>query len=328
MNRPSETEIVDRLVVEDLPRGAITRLRVRMLYNAMGQPVLMPIIVVRGADDGPTVGITAAIHGNELNGMRIIHRVLRDLDITELAGTIVAVPVVNIPGFLAYRREFSEGNDLNRIMPGKPNGTTAEIYAHRFLERVVSEFHYLIDLHTASFGRINTLYIRANLLHEETSWMARAQHADILVHNEARDGTLRDAAMERGIPAITVEVGDPQRFQRSMIRFGTVGVSNVLSGLAMISEPEQPQEEEPVVCKSSHWTYTDAGGLLEVFPSLRAQVEAGERIARITDLYGDVVKEYFAEQAGVVVGKSTNPVAQTGARILHMGTVGQPEHHD
>src|SRR5690606_16797933 len=239
-----------------------SRLRVEMIANGLGHSVLVPVIVVRGADPGPILGLTAAVHGNELNGVRVIQNLLRDLDPTAMRGTVVACPVVNVPGFLANRREFTDGSDLNRVMPGTPRGPSAQVYAHRLMTRVIDRFEYLIDLHTASFGRVNSLYVRADLSNPETAWMARAQHPQIMVHNAGADGTLRAAAVDLGIPAITVEVGDPQRFQRQMIRYGLLGVTIVMAHLKMIPYDEELPEHAPVVCNRSFWLYTDAGGLL------------------------------------------------------------------
>lgn len=313
--------MVDALDLAALPESTVSRILVRMMADALGEPISVPAIIARGARDGPTVGITAAVHGNELNGVRIIHRLLEDLDPRELAGTIVAIPIVNVPGYLRESREFSDGADLNRTMPGRSHGRSSEVYAHRFMQRVVRHFDYLIDLHTASFGRVNSLYVRADLNHTETSWMARAQHPQIMVHNEGADGTMRDAAMELGIPAITVEVGDPQRFQKRMIRYGMIGVGNVLARLKMLPLEEELPEHEPVVCARSYWLYSDDGGLLRVFPDLTDRVEEGQLLARVTDIFGETVTEYHAEEAGIVIGKSTNPVNHTGSRILHLGVL-------
>ncbi|MCA9636093.1 MAG: succinylglutamate desuccinylase/aspartoacylase family protein [Myxococcales bacterium] len=296
-----------------------------MMADSIGAPIRVPVIVARGAYPGPTVGITAAVHGNELNGIRIIHRLFADLDPDQMRGTVVAVPVVNVPGFARNTRAFADGVDINRVMPGRPHGPSSEVFAYRFVERIVRKFDYLIDLHTASFGRINSLYVRADLTHPETSWMARAQHPQIIVHNQGQGQTLRGAAMALGIPAITVEVGDPHRFQKKMIRFGMIGVGNVLARLKVLELDEELPEHEPIVCSRSHWLYSDEGGLLEVFPELTEEVIAGQMVGRITNIFGDVVTRYFAPEAGIVVGKSVNPVSPTGSRILHLGILGEPE---
>ncbi|MBU0551612.1 succinylglutamate desuccinylase/aspartoacylase family protein [Myxococcota bacterium] len=313
--------IIERLDPKGMMRGTIAHLKLSLVGDARGERIYIPLLVARGAHPGPTLGLTAAIHGNELNGLRVIHRLFEELNPQDLRGDIIAAPIVNVPGFLQSTRAFNDGQDLNRIMPGRPNGNSAEVYAYRFIERVLSRFDYLVDLHTASFGRINSLYVRADLDHPETSWMARAQHPQIILHNTGSDGTLRSAAMDRGIPAITVEVGNPMRFQRELIRYGFVGVANILARLKMVDLEEALPSFEPVICRRSSWMYTDLGGLLQVYPELCDRVEAGAIIARVSDVYGQALKTYRAPEAGIVIGKSTNPASQTGSRIIHLGVV-------
>ncbi|NJK32169.1 MAG: succinylglutamate desuccinylase/aspartoacylase family protein [Deltaproteobacteria bacterium] len=324
-HRHHHIEIVESFDPAELPEGRITRLRLSMVGNGLGGLITVPVIVARGVAPGPVMGLTAAIHGNELNGMKVIQKLLADLDPSKLAGTVIAVPVVNVPGYLMNTRQFNDGADLNRVMPGKLGGTMSQVYAHRFMNRVVEHLDYLIDLHTASFGRINTLYVRADMTHPETSWMARAQQPQILLHNTGTDGTLRGAAMDRGVHAITVEVGNPNRFQETLISQGVLGVSNVLTRLGMINAPEYRSAHHPALCIRSYWLYTELGGVLEVFPDLGQRVRAGEVIARVSDIFGDTQAEYVAPEDGIVIGKSTHPVNQTGSRILHLGVEGTLE---
>jgi hypothetical protein len=325
-HRQHKIEVVESFDPRDFAPGTITRLRLSMVGNGLGELLTVPVVVARGVEPGPTMGLTAALHGNELNGVRVIQNLMADLDATKLRGTIIAIPVVNVPGYLINTRYFNDGQDLNRVMPGKLGGTQAQVYAHRFMTRVVCHFEYLIDLHTASFGRINTLYVRADLTHPETSWMARAQLPQILLHNTGADGTLRGAAMERGIHAITVEIGNPNRFQDALIEQGEVGVRNVMVRLGMLPALEHAptQHAQPVVCTRSYWMYTELGGVLEVFPDLAERVKKGDLVGRVTDIFGDTQAEYFAPEDGVVIGRSTHPVNQTGSRIIHLGIEGKP----
>jgi predicted deacylase len=286
--------------------------------------IRLPVTVARGTRPGPVVGFTAAVHGNELNGVRAVQRLVAALDPTQMRGTVVAVPVVNVPGYLSNRREFNDNTDLNRVMPGSARGTNSQVYAHRFIERVIRRFDYLIDLHTASFGRINSLYVRADLRNPITARMAYLQHPEIIVHNENADGTLRGAAAALGIAAITVELGDPLRFQRARISSSVAGSLEVLRHLGVIHGQASEGTDEPVLCGRSYWLYTERGGVLDVFPGLADRVAAGERIARVTDIFGETVHEYAAPEPGIVVGKSVNPVNQAGSRILHLGVIGLP----
>lgn len=325
-----EVNTIDCLDLEAVDPGSVARFRVAMVRDGLGDLIRIPVVVLRGAEPGPVVGVTAAVHGNELNGVRIIHKLVASLDPADLVGTIVAVPVVNVPGYLQERRGFNDGQDLNRIMPGKRSGTSSEVYAHRFLERIVKGMDFLIDLHTASFGRVNSLYVRANLLDPVTARMAYLQRPDIIVHNEGGDGTLRNAAADLGIPAITVEVGDPSRFQRKMIRFGLSGLTHLLWRAGVLGEGEEEADElddnldrEPIICSRSYWTYTEHGGMLQVFPEVGEIVSSGTTLAVVRNIFGDEVARYHAPHDAVIIGRSTNPVNQAGARVVHLGVLGE-----
>lgn len=313
--------IVTRLEIDDLEPGPLHRFRIVMTENATGNETMIPALVMRSANPGPVVGFTAAIHGNELNGIPVIHRLLQTLTTTGIRrGAVVAVPIVNIPGYLREQREFEDGVDLNRVMPGAPAGNESQLYAHRFIERVVAALDVLVDLHTASFGRVNSLYVRANMEDPETARLARLINPQIIVHSPGGDGTLRAAAAEHGCIAITVEVGDPQRFQSGMIRATRLGLQEVLEHLGIIDDVSDPDQQDVVECSGSFWMYTDRGGVLTVFPRVADRVTRGERVAALDNVWGDRVRIYTAPVDAVIVGKASNPAARAGSRIVHLGT--------
>lgn len=313
--------VVDKLVIDDCPPGTTSHLLLNLTHNALALPIQLPILVMRGAHPGPVCGITSTLHGNEINGIPVIHHLFQKIKPANLKGTIVAVVVVNVPSFKNLRRQFNDKTDLNHIMPGVENGNESQVYAYRFVHQVVKQFNYLIDLHTASFGRINSLYVRADMSHPLTAKMARLQRPSIILHNPPSDATLRGTAMELGIPAITVEIGNPHVFQTKHIRSSFRGIRRVLADLEMITNHKTYPDPQPVLCQSSYWLYTDYGGLLEVFPDVTTFVKVGELIARQTNIFGQVVREYHTPEDGIIIGKSTNPVGQTGSRILHLGIV-------
>ncbi|MGK0391591.1 MAG: putative deacylase [Maribacter sp.] len=321
LNTGKEINVIDHLDVLKAPKGEITRYWLKLIEDGMGVPIHVPIIVARGNEDGKVVGITAAVHGNELNGIPVIQKLFKDLDVENLKGTVVGVPIVNVPSYLHEQRRFIDGTDLNHIMPGKENGTASQVYAWRIVEKIIKQFDFLLDLHTASNGRVNSYYIRADMSDEIVRKMALLQNAQIIVHNPPSDGTLRGTADELDIPAITLEVGNPNLFQKGMIRDGLTGMYNVLCFLGMIEDEVEDLSDETVICKKSYWVYTDTGGILTVHPKVTDLVKKGEKIATIQNIFGDVIKEYFAPENGVVIGKSVTPVNQTGSRILHLGIV-------
>lgn len=314
------------LVIDDFPRGALSRLYIDLVANGLAQDILLPVLVARGKRDGPVFGLTAAVHGNELNGIRVIHDLMHHIDPRQLKGTVVAVVVVNVPGLHRHQREFVDGADLNHIFPGRHDGNVARVYAHRILDRIVNRFDYLVDLHTASFGRVNTVYVRADMTHPATATMAYLQRPRIIVHNPPSDYTLRGAAMDLGIPAITLEIGDPQKFQPTYVRSSRIGLRAVLAAADMLPRRSVAEGAEPVLCESSRWMYTDRGGLLEVLPHPTDRIAEGERVAVLRNAFGDIIREYHAPNDGIVVGKSVNPVGQTGARILHLGKIAPTRH--
>ncbi len=317
-----QVPIIKTLNVADVPKGTISRYWLDLVTDGMGQPVQIPIIVARGRQEGQVLGLTAAVHGNELNGIPVIQRIFKEIDINELKGTIVGIPVVNVPSFHRKRRRFIDGTDLNHIMPGKANGTVSQVYAFRIVNRIINQFDYLIDLHTASFGRINSYYIRADMEDPVVKKMAELQNAQIIVHNPPSDGTLRGTADELGIPAITLEVGNPNTFQKGLIRDGLTGIHNVLGYLGMIHCEIDEGDNETVLCKKSYWIYTDTGGILSVYPKVTEFVKKGQVIASMRNIFGDLKQEYVAPEDGIVIGKSVSPVNQTGGRILHLGILG------
>lgn len=301
------------------PAGSIGHYWLRLAADGMGNPICVPLLVARGANPGPVLGLTAAVHGDELNGIGVIQRLFADLDVTTLTGTVAAIPVVNIPGFQRQQRVFADGRDLNHIMPGRADGNNSQVYAHRLVERFLKQVNYLLDLHTASRGRINSYYVRADMADETTRRLATLQNPQIIVHNPPNDGTFRGVADELNIPAITLEVGNPGVYQKKLIRSGLAGVHNVLSHLGMTDDEIIGPQEEIIHCKRSYWIFTRTGGLLQVHVDLLQRINRGERIASLRNVFGELIEEYFAPEDGVVIGKSTAPVNQSGGRILHLG---------
>lgn len=315
---------VSRIDVEALAPGR-HHLAVTLTSDGMGQDVAAPVIVVKGgAGAGPTVGLTAAVHGNELNGIPTIHRLVKTLDPATMKGALIAVTIANVPGYLRQERQFSDDRDLNRVMPGREAGRESSVYAHRLTERVLGGLDVLIDLHTASFGLVNTLHVRADMRDPATADLARTLGPEIIVHHEGAAGTLRTTLADRGVRAVTLEIGDPQSVDRDKVRDARIGIRDCLENMGLVPPDAQEAPETAIECVRSDWLYTDAGGFLEVRAPLGGRVAEGEVIATLVDPWGGLLRTYRAPEAGVVVGRSTNPVASSGARILHLGIEGRP----
>ena len=312
---------IQELDLDSFERGKLHRVWFDVASDPMGEPISIPLLIGRGSKEGPVLGLTAALHGNELNGIPVIQRFFKEIENDTISGTVIGVPVVNIPSFIRKKRRFPDGVDLNHIMPGKADGNVSQMYAHRFFNGIVKHFNYLLDLHTASMGRVNSYYIRADMDDQVTHDLALLQNAQIIVNNPPSDGTLRGAAEEIGIPAITLEVGNPNTFQKGMIRSGITGLHNALVYLNMLDGEIEKDEEPAIRCTSSFWIYTQRGGLLSIYPRLTEFVKKGQLIASQSDVFGEKIIDYHAPQDGIVIGRSTSPVNQSGGRILHLGVM-------
>ncbi|KAJ3298542.1 hypothetical protein HK104_010597 [Borealophlyctis nickersoniae] len=325
-NQVPPAVVKDNLDIAEFPPGKISTAWINMVKQGLSEWIRVPVIVARGAEEGPVLGITAVVHGNELNGVPCIHRVITDIDVSKLRGTVVAVPCINVPGYLRFTREFSDGKDLNRLFPGQESGTAGQIYAYQIMNKIVSHFNYLIDLHTASFGRINSYYVRSDMNDPTGATMAKLQQPQIILHNSGQDGTLRSAAMNRGIGAITVEIGNPQLFQNQFVQWSYMGVMRILSYFNMFEvDPVDSLSMGPppstILCSKGFWIYTKTGGVLEVYPQVNTVIKKGALIARIKNIFGNIVDEIYAPSSGVTIGRSSNPVAMAGDRVLHLGVI-------
>lgn len=292
-----------------------------IFQDAASQSVSIPIIIVRGKLEGPVLGVTAAVHGDELNGSRIIHHLIDDLDLEQLKGTLVCVPIVNVPAYNATQRRFTDGLDLNHVFPGKKDGRSAEQYAKAFESSFLPVVDYLVDIHTASPGRVNTMYVRVDLENETAKEMALNFSPQIILHAKGGDGTLRGAARKRGIPAITVEAGNPSIIQGKMVYEGEAGLRAVMAGLGMLHK-RKDLPREPVVCPTSKWLRTVSGGLLATRYKLFDRVSKGQLLAVIYNPFGEIIDEYKAPYDGIVIGMATNPAAVSGTRFCHLGHLG------
>ncbi|MFT5248743.1 MAG: putative deacylase [bacterium] len=324
-----QIESIEEINLDNQAPHQIKKYWLKLFDNGLSQPISIPVIIAKGDDSGPVLGLTAAIHGNELNGIKVIQEVLEQININELKGIIIAVPGLNQVSVTQDRRRFFDDEDLNRNFPGKEKGNRSQQYVWQINDKILSKIDYLIDMHTASFGRVNSLYVRADMDNEKMKQMALLQDADIILKNKgvpsAGDNisatrTMRAEAMLKGIPTITIEYGNPQVYQPEMTVRGVNGIKNVLNWLKM-HDFETPESNQAVLCKKSYWIYLDQGGLLEVPVKLNQIVEKDEIIGQLRNPFGEIIKTYKSPERGIVIGKSSNPVNMSGGRIIHLGII-------
>lgn len=317
----------EELDLEQLAPNTKNRIWLKMIDDGMSQPISIPVIVIRGKKPEPVLGLIAAIHGNELNGIKIIQEIIEEIDEKKFQGTLIAIPGINGISIPQHKRRYIDGEDLNRNFPGKEKGNRSQQYVWQINKKVLAKLDYLIDMHTASFGRENTLYVRAALQNDTIRQMARLQDADIILNSNGLPSTneqitatrtIRAEAMFNGIPCITVEYGNPQVYQPEIIQRGRTGIENIMSWLEMIDK-EIDYPDEPVLCNKSYWIYVEEGGYLEVLVDLRQKLKRGELIAVMRNPFGDILKKYYCPEDGIVIGKSSNPINMSGGRIIHLG---------
>jgi hypothetical protein len=306
-------------------RGTTEQIQLKVSEYYTSSPVNVAVTVIRGHEPGPAVFLTAAIHGDELNGVEIVRRVMTSLRPEQVRGSLICVPVVNRFGFLTHTRYLPDRRDLNRFFPGDPNGNAAARTAHILFREVVAPSRYGIDLHSATVRRTNLPQIRADMSHKKVRRIAKAFGGEIIIDAPGSPHTLRAAATRAGVPTIIFEAGETYRFQKNIVARGIAGVRNVLAALRMIEE----QRREPrfqVIIKVSEWVRAARGGILEILVRPGEIVHAGEEVGVITNPFGREVSSVRSHLTGLVVGTTTVPMASPGDAICHIAKLEKTLH--
>ena len=283
-----------------------------------GVPVSTPVLVINGAFPGPTLCLTAAVHGDELNGIEMVRRVMHDLDPGKVSGAVIGIPIVNVQGFRRGSRYLPDRRDLNRYFPGNPNGSAAARIAHSFFANVVSHCDALVDLHTGSFERANLPQIRADLRNPDVVTLTQGFGSMVILHSTPAVGTLRYAATRAGIPAVTLEAGGPSQLELGEVKLGVKGIETLVNTLGMIRKRRLWGDPEPVYYRSS-WVRADNGGILLSDVSLGSTVRKGDLLGTITDPMNNARTEVRSPYAGRIIGMARNQVVMPGFAAFHVG---------
>jgi predicted deacylase len=296
----------DVLINIDLPK----------LYNT---PTELPIRVIRGKKSGPVVFISAAIHGDELNGIEIIRRLGKLEILQKLRGTLILVPIVNVYGIMTLSRYLPDRRDLNRSFPGSAKGSLTSRVAKILFDEIVNKCTLGIDLHTASIHKSNLPQVRTNIENEYTFKLAKAFEAPVILHSELRDGSLRSVAQENGVPILLYEAGEALRFDETSIRIGVRGIINVLRENEMLPKRKVKQAlKTPIITKTSQWVRAGESGVLRTIKPLGSTVIKDEIIAYTDNPLEDGSFEIVAPFDGVIIGKSEIPLVQEGDAVFHI----------
>lgn len=302
----------------EIKRGSSITIDIELpkLYNT---PTSLPVNVLRGKRKGPIVFISAAIHGDELNGIEIIRRLKKLNILKRLKGTLILIPIVNIYGVMTQSRYMPDRRDLNRSFPGTKRGSLASRVAHIFFNEIVKKCDLGIDLHTASIHKSNLPQVRTNLDNEYTYNLAKIFEAPLVLHSNLRDGSLRAEAQEHGVPIILYEAGEALRFDETSIRIGVKGIVNILREIDMIPKSQTKKRKRvPIITKSSQWIRSSESGILRTIKKLGDIVQEKEVIAYIDEPLDNISYEIKSSFDGVIIGKSEIPLVQEGDAIFHI----------
>ncbi len=305
------------LLRAEVAPGDKQRLFLRASESFAGASVEIPVLVMRGVEPGPTLCLTAGVHGDELNGIEVVRKTVEKLSPASLRGMVVAIPVVNLHGFRRSSRYLPDRRDLNRFFPGQAAGSSASRIAAAIFDNVIRRCHALVDFHTGSFHRANLPQVRADLARGDVLRLARAFGVGVVVHNEGSEGTLRRAASDLGIVAITYEAGEPMRFQSQEIDRGVAGVRNVLVELGMLDE--RSGTEASRVFWRSRWVRVNDGGIFLTQRSLGDRVRIGDELGTVTDPVSNERTRIVSPLDGRIIGMAFSQVVIPGFAAFHIG---------
>lgn len=285
-------------------------------------PVSLATHIIHGRLDGPTIFISAGIHGDEVIGVEIVRRLLRTKNLKSLRGTLIVVPIVNTFGFLTYSRYLPDRRDLNRCFPGSEHGSLGSRLAHIFMTEIVARCSLGIDLHSAAINRTNLPQVRVSAKNAETLRLAHVFGAPVILTSALRDGSLRQEAKKVGVDIVLYEAGEGMRFDEMAVRAGVAGILRVLKDQGLLPRAGiAAPKAKSIVCSNSHWLRAPAGGLLRMFKAEGDLIEEGDVIAAIADPFGESDTEVVAKYSGIIVGRAVMPIVHEGDALFHVAAV-------
>ena len=311
---------------ETIAPGSEADIGLPITTMATGFNSRLAVRVLHGAKPGPTVFISGAIHGDELNGTAIIHRLAAEIDPRNLAGTLLLVPVANIFGFLNHTRYLPDRRDLNRSFPGSTGGSLAAQVANVFFSEIVARASLGIDIHTAAIHRYNLPQIRIAAGNNRLAQLAKVFGAPVFIESPLRDGSLRALAAKEGVDMLLMEAGEALRFDRFAIESGVAGVKRVLAHMEMIeADADLPEPHPSARSKKTQWVRSPRGGVSHRARKSGDAVKKGDLLAAVTGLFGEEPEELLSPIDGIIIGHATLPVVHQGDAMFHIAQVEDAE---
>jgi predicted deacylase len=283
----------------------------------------IPVEVIRGKSDGPRLFISAAIHGDEINGVEIIKRLLQKKLINHIKGTLILIPIVNVFGFNTKSRYLPDRRDLNRCFPGATGGSLGARIAKIFMKEIVHKCTHGIDLHTGALHRTNLPQIRACLDDPETKRLANSFGVPVIIHSQLRDGSLREAARKKNVKSLLFEGGEALRFDHSIIKSGVSGCISVMRSIGMLRTKETSgvsHSKKVFTANHTHWLRASRSGSFRLHKGLGHLVEVGDKIATISNPFGEEEHDIRATRSGIIIGLSRVPLVNKGDAMIHVAS--------
>jgi predicted deacylase len=307
-----------RLLGTDIPPATATRLIWKPAHTFSGMAVDTPVLVVNGAGDGPTLCLTAAVHGDELNGIEMVRRIMYDLDPHKLHGMVVGVPIVNLLGFSRNSRYLPDRRDLNRYFPGNPRGSVASRIAHGFFNDVVKQCDMLVDLHTGSFYRTNMPQLRADMDNPQVADFVELFGDIPVLNSRGNRHTLRGAAVRAGIPSVTLEAGEPMRLQREMVDVGVKTINTLMAKSGMYSKLGLWTRPAPAFYDSA-WVRVNTSGILLSRMNLGDEVREGDVLGAVSNPVSNEQIDIISPYNGRILGMALDQFVMPGFAVYHIG---------
>lgn len=284
----------------------------------------IPVEVIRGQEDGPRLFVCAAIHGDEINGVEIIKRLLKHKSLKNIKGTLIAVPIVNVFGYNTKSRYLPDRRDLNRHFPGSDKGSLAGQLAHTFMTEIVNQCTHGVDFHTGAIHRSNLPQIRADLDDPETNYLAHAFNVPVMINSKLPDGSLREAARERKIPMLLFEGGEALRHDEHVIKSGLNGILTLMDEINMVSfkKGKKADDDKLFIALSSTWVRAPQSGSLKQIKHIGNRVKKGQLLGVISDPFGGNKADVLASCTGIIIGAVTMPLLNKGDAVFHIATFG------